>query len=148
MAQPKPDFRNMTPQQIRENISRLNREVCDLRKMTNQAGAKFAAGQLITMGAGIPATLAFPPLGLGILAAGTVHGMEKSIEASTLNAHLKQAESLRDQFKTVWRARPGRKFYDIDARVKRENKRRADARHKKMLKEAQRKYGRFGIKFD
>lgn len=148
MAQPKPDFRNMTPQQIRENISRLNREIRDLRKMTNQAGAKFATGQLITMGAGIPAILVFPPLGLGILAAGTVHGMEKSIEASTYNAQLRQAETLRAQFKTVWRARPGRKFHDIDARVKRENKRRADAQHKKMLKDVQRQYGRFGIKFD
>lgn len=148
MAQPKPDFRNMTPQQIRENISRLNREVRDLRKMTNQAGAKFAAGQLVTLGAGVPATLAFPPLGLGILAAGTVHGMEKSIQAATYKNALHDAETLRAQFKTVWRARPGRKFYDIDARVKRENKRRADAQHKKMLQEAQHKYGRFGIKFD
>lgn|GEM_PF-1663456 len=148
MAQAKPDFRNMTPLQIRENISRLNRDIRDLRKKTRQAGARFAAGQLITAGAGIPATLVFPPLGLGILAAGTVHGMEKTIEASTYNARLRDAETLRAQFKTVWRARPGRKFHDIDARVKREKKRRTDAQHKKMLKEAQRKYGHFGIKFD
>jgi len=148
MAQSKPDFRNVTPQQIRENISRLNLEIRDLRKKTRQASAKFAAGQLMTMGAGIPATLAFPPLGLGILAAGTAHGMEKSIEAGTYNRALREAETLRGQFKTVWRARPGRKFYDIDARVKRENNRRAEMARKKMLKEAERKYGHFGIKFD
>jgi len=148
MAQQKPDFRNMTPQQIRENISRLNNDIRDLRQKARAANAKFAAGQLITAGTAIPATLAFPPLALGILAAGAMHGMEKTVEIGSYNAQLRESETLRAQFKTVWRARPGRKFYDIDARVQRENKRRMEAERKKMMKKMQRKYGHFGFKFE
>jgi hypothetical protein len=36
------------------------------------------------------------------------------------------AQKLRAQFKAVWRARPGRPFRDIEARRRREEKRRKD----------------------
>lgn len=148
MANPKPDFKNMTPADIRQNISSLNREIRELRKAANESSKKLLAGQAATLGLGVPATIAFPPLGLGIWAAGTVHGMEKSIQTSVYRSQMAEAQTLRAQFKTVWRARPGRKFYDIDARVKRENDRRAEIARQKQIKKLNRKYGGFGFKFE
>lgn len=148
MARPKPDFKNMTPAEIRENISSLNREIRELRKAANESSKKLIAGQAATLGLGVPATIAFPPLGLGIWVAGTVHGMEKSIQTSVYRSQMVEAQTLRSQFKTVWRARPGRKFHDIDARVKRENERRAEKARQKEIKKLNRKYGGFGFKFE
>lgn len=141
MASRRPDFRNMTPDEIRKGISDLNREIRDLRKQANVATGKFFLGQAATVGVGVPATMIFPPLGLGIMAAGMIHGVEKSAENSALRIRLAEAERLRHSFKTVWRARPGRPFHDVDARNKREAERRADKQRQKILRDYGKKFG-------
>lgn len=142
MASKRPDFRNMTPDEIRKDISRLNGTIKTLRTEFNRVSGKFFAGQAASIGLGVPATIIVPPLGLGIMLAGMLHGTEKTMERGILGAQLAQAEKERQSLKTVWRARPGRKFYDIDKRVKRENTRRAEKERKKIM----RRYGgRFGL---
>jgi hypothetical protein len=148
MASKTPDFKNMTPEQMRENISALNREIRELRKLSGQAMGGFFKGQAVTLGLGVPATLVFPPLGAGIMAAGMVHGSQKTVESMVIRDRLAEAETLRHKFKTVWRARPGRKFLDIDARCKRENERKLAKQRQKMIDDAKRKYGRFGFGID
>lgn len=141
MTSKRPDFRNMTPDEIRQGISKLNREIRDLRQQMNRAAGKFYLGQAATVGVAVPAAMVFPPLGLGIMAAGMVHGLEKSAESAAARSRLAEAESLRHKFKTVWRARPGRPFHDIDARVKREADRRAENERRKILNQYRRKFG-------
>ena len=120
----------------------------EVGKADKESGKRLIAGTAATWGRGGPATIAFPPLGLGIWVAGTVHGMEKSIQTSVYRSQMVEAQTLRSQFKTVWRARPGRKFHDIAARVKRENDRRAEKARQKEIKKLNRKYGGFGFKFE
>jgi hypothetical protein len=141
MASRRPDFRNMTPEEIKQNISSLNRDIRVLREQVNRTTGKFFLGQAAAVGVGVPATLIFPPLGLGIMAAGMIHGVEKSAENSVQRAQLAEAESLRKSFKAVWRARPGRPFRDVDARGKREAERRADKEREKIIKQYNRKFG-------
>ncbi|MDP2207004.1 MAG: hypothetical protein Q8K65_11940 [Alphaproteobacteria bacterium] len=141
MASRRPDFRNMTPDEIKKGISSLNRDIRALRAQVNRTTGKFFIGQAATVGVGVPATLIFPPLGLGIMAAGMIHGVEKSAESSVQRAQLAEAESLRKSFKAVWRARPGRPFRDVDARNKREAERRADKERNKILNQYNRKFG-------
>lgn len=141
MASNRPDFKNMDPADIRRGISELNREISDLRKQMNKTAGKFLIGQATAVGIGVPATMIFPPLGLGIMAAGMLHGTEKSAEASIIRHRLSEAESLRSSFKTVWRARPGRPFRDIDARNRREFNRRAEKEREKIMKQYGKKFG-------
>lgn len=141
MTQRRPDFKNMTPDDLRRGISELNRNIRDLRKQMNVTTGKFFLGQTAALGAAVPAAMVFPPLAAGILAAGMIHGAEKSAETSIQRARLSEAESLRQQFKTVWRARPGRPFHDIDARVRRENTRRAEKERKKIMRQYGKRFG-------
>ena len=141
MTQRRPDFKNMTPADLRRGISELNRDIRDLRKQMNITTGKFFIGQTAALGAAVPAAMVFPPLAFGIMAAGIIHGAEKSAETSIQRARLSEAESLRHQFKTVWRARPGRPFHDIDARVRRENTRRAEKERKKIMRQYGKRFG-------
>jgi len=141
MASRRPDFKNMDSADIRRGISDLNRDIRDLRKQMNKATGKFFLGQAAAVGVGVPATMLFPPLGLGIMAAGMLHGTEKTAETSILRARLAEAESLRASFKTVWRARPGRPFHDIDARNRRESERRAQKERDKILRQYGKRFG-------
>jgi len=141
MASRRPDFRNMTPDEIKQGISSLNRDIRALRQQMNKTTGKFFLGQAAAVGVGVPATMLFPPLGLGIMAAGLVHGAEKTAESSIQRARLAEAESLRKSFKTVWRARPGRPFHDVDARARREAERRADKERQKIINQYNRKFG-------
>lgn len=141
MASRRPDFRNMTPDEIKQGISSLNRDIRSLREQVSRTTGKFFLGQAAAVGVGVPATMIFPPLGLGIMAVGMIHGVEKSAESSVQRARLAEAESLRKSFKAVWRARPGRPFRDVDARNKREAERRADKEREKILRQYNRKFG-------
>lgn len=141
MPDRRPDFKNMTPADIRRGISALNGDIRDLRKQMNITTGKFLLGQTAALGAAVPAAIVFPPLALGIMAAGMIHGVEKSAETSIQRVRLAEAESLRQQFKTVWRARPGRPFHDIDARVRRENTRRAEKERKKIMRQYGKRFG-------
>lgn len=141
MPDRRPDFKNMTPADIRRGISDLNRDIRDLRRQMNITTGKFFAGQTVALGAAVPAAMVFPPLALGIMAAGMIHGAEKSAETSVMRARLANAESLRQQFKTVWRARPGRPFHDIDVRVRRESTRRAEKERKKIMRQYGKRFG-------
>lgn len=142
MSERRPDFKNMTPDDIRSGISKLNTQIGDLRKKMNLAAGKMLIGQTLAMGAVIPAAMVFPPLAAGVAAAGMLHGVEKSTEGAILRREFNKAVELRQKYKTVWRARPGRTFYDVDKRIQRENDRRAEKQRKKIIKQ----YGwRFGI---
>lgn len=143
MPAPRPDFRTMTPDDLRRGISDLNGQSRRLRDEMNRVAGRFALGQMATVGAAGAAMAVFPPLAAGVIAAGLMHGVDQSAQSAVLRARLAEVESLRKSFKTVWRARPGRRFYDIDARGRRESARRAEKRRQQILQEYKRKFGRF-----
>jgi hypothetical protein len=119
----KPDFSKMTEDDIRENISRLNRAI---RVETAKAGTLkkrfwIASG---ASAAGIVAlTVVLPPV--GIFAAGAAAaacGAGGGYLADRLD-NLAEMKKRRAAFKTVWRARAGRPYRDVQGRLRQWKKR-------------------------
>lgn len=120
----KPDFRHLTLAEIKDHIGRLNRDISMMRaayQETNAHGAKV-------MGAGVAGAVVLggivPPLGVGILAGMTGFGIEKSAEQRKFARDIEELQTLRAAFKRVYRARPGQKNFDIQARRFREERRK------------------------
>lgn len=120
-----PDFRKMSPDEIKENISALNKLIRD----TKRAHAKNQKVFFALSGAGVAGTAAavvfFPPA-LIFMAAFTGAAMgESGARAASTSQVLAYAEETRDRLKTLYRARPGRKQFNLAARRARETERRA-----------------------
>ena len=116
----KPDFRNMTLQEIRKNISDLNETIKKLNEEESIVQNELLAGQTFILAVTIPAALIFPPLALSGIFAGAAHGAGKTRQGMEIIEERREVKALRAKFKTVWRARPGRKQYDLTARRERE----------------------------
>jgi hypothetical protein len=120
-----PDFRHMTPAEIKDAISTLNPLIRDLKRFIDSGHSKYLAGwkegtaasqkmaKLLPMHASIVNRLAEMPVrGNGEGVRGLV-GLAYPIRDD--------AEELRKKYKTVWRARPGRRQFDLSKRIGREN---------------------------
>lgn len=135
MTQRTPDFRKMTEDDLRNGISELNKVIKPLRALEKKRDKVFWGtwGASTLTVAGI--SVVFPPVALLAFSTGMLVTMDKTVRASEIWEMRDQAESLRAKFKAVYRARPGRKQFDIDARRTREAERKK-----------QKKWFRFGGK--
>lgn len=120
-----PDFRSMTAAEIKDAISTLNPLIRDLNRFIDSGHSKYLASwkegtaasqkmaKLLPAHAGIVNRLAEMPVrGNGEAVRGIV-GLAYPIRDD--------AEELRKKYKTVWRARPGRKQFNLSQRIGREN---------------------------
>jgi hypothetical protein len=123
-----PDFRSMSPAEMKDAISTLNPLIRDLRRYVDSGHSKYLAAwkegtaasqkmaQLLPSHAGIVNRLAeIPTRGNGEGVRGLV-GLAYPI--------IDDAVELRKKYKTVWRARPGRKQFNLSKRIGRENVRK------------------------
>ena len=123
-----PDFRRMTVAEMKDAISTLNPLIRDLRRFIDTGHSKYLAAwkegtaasqkmtQLLPSHAAIVNRLAEMSLrGNGEGARGLV-GLAYPV--------LEDATDLRKKYKTVWRARPGRKQFNLSRRIGRENVRK------------------------
>src|SRR3954464_1882733 len=115
-----PDFRQMTVEDLREGITALNKIIKELKDFQQKQNKRFN----VSMGLGTAATaavaLAFPPAALLVGATALMVSIDPAAGATVGQMALKNAETLRQKFKTVYRARPGRSFHDVAARRKKE----------------------------
>ena len=125
-----PDFRKMTTHEIKENISDLNRKIVSLRREEQSAHEEYMLGVGLGSVGAMAAAIFVPPAVFIIAAGGGIALMEKAIDNRELSAKLRAHENLRTQFKKVYKSRPGRKQFDLAARRKREDIRRANAPRK------------------
>jgi hypothetical protein len=119
-----PDFKNMKLQEIRDNISGLNREITQTVKAEIEAGNRFLAGEGFLLAVALPVTIIFPPAIFAGVMVGAAYGAEAMAETKELQKKRMEQEALREKFKLVWRARPGRRQFDLNARRTREAARR------------------------
>jgi hypothetical protein len=119
------DFRDMTIQDLRRNISAFNRNIAALRGKAEKQTKKFFWGEAAALGALVPAALVAPPVAAGVTAFGLAYGAGAMAQDIVIAKRLSDVKTLRDQFKTVYRARPGRPFRDFEARARREKARNA-----------------------
>lgn len=112
------DFRSMSLEEIRAGISKLNRDIKALRQAEEQVDVRFFAGQGIAISLTFVSSIVFPPAALISTAFGVVDGMSKMPVMAIMTAKRKECVELRRQFKEVYRARPGRKYFNPDARKK------------------------------
>ena len=131
-----PDFRKMTLNEIRENISDLNRKIVSLRRDEQSAHEEYMLGVGLGSAGAFAAALFVPPAAIAVAAGSGIILIEKAMDNRELSAKLAAHENLRAQFKKVYRARPGRKQFDLAARREREALRRANAPRK-----VRRRYG-------
>ena len=133
-----PDFRKMTLNEIRENISDLNRKIVSLRRDEQSAHETYMLGVGLSSAGAFAAALFVPPVAFAVAAGSGIMLFEKAMDNRELSAKLAAHENLRAQFKKVYRARPGRKQFDLAARRAREDIRRANAPRK-----IRRRYGEY-----
>lgn len=123
-----PDFKNMTIRQMREDMTALNHLIKELKAIEKDNTKKFA----LTWGAGTLATAAvtafFPPAAFLVLTTSTMMNVDPMARTMMARDMLRKAEDLRERYKIVWRARPGRAFHDVAARNKREVERKKQNR--------------------
>ncbi len=123
-----PDFKNMTIRQMREDMTALNHLIKELKAIEKDNTKKFA----LTWGAGTLATAAvtliFPPAAFMVLSTSTMLNVDPLARSMMARQMLHKAEDLRERYKIVWRARPGRAFHDVAARNKREAERKKQNR--------------------
>lgn len=119
-----PDFRQMSASDLRAGVMVLSELVRDLKRFQDSGDPRhlrlWAEG---TKGAEA-ASRFFPSAALVTSMAG-LPGPVGREGALLLGRNLvSEAERLQRSYKDIWRARPGRQFRDIAARVKREEQRR------------------------
>ncbi len=124
MAKKTPDFRHMTPDDLREGIAVLNKTIKKLRAFQGQQNRRFV---LTTGGGAVAAAIAaiiFPPAG-AVVAMGTLLlNMDPATASAVSGLVLDDAIDLRAKFKEVYRARPGRAFHDVAGRIEKEKARK------------------------
>ena len=123
-----PDFKNMTIKQMSEDMTALNHLIKELKAIKEDNTKKFA----LTWGVGTLATaavtLVFPPAAFMVLSTSTMMNIDPMARTMMARDMLHKAEELRERYKIVWRARPGRAFHDVAARNKREAARKKRSR--------------------
>lgn len=125
-----PDFRRMSPDEIKDNISALNKFICDIKKANSKNQKVFFALSGVGV-AGTAAAVVFFPPALIFMAAFTGAAMgESGARAANTSQVLAYAEDTRRKLKTLYRARPGRKQFNLAARRAREVARVAEERRK------------------
>lgn len=124
MGKNTPDFRKMSPDQIRDNISQLNKLISWLRQDYTQKKKGFVKAYGVTTVGAVTVATAFPALALLAFTFPLVATLETSVEAQIVGDTLREAEKLRSRFKEVYRARPGRRQFNLAARREREKNRK------------------------
>ncbi|MEZ0259624.1 MAG: hypothetical protein ACAH80_01355 [Alphaproteobacteria bacterium] len=123
---PNPDFRRMTVDEMKQAIGTLSPLIRDLRRFARDGHAKHiarwkegtreaAAMMKLLPSAALVMRIAEMPMRNGQVERGLV-GLTYPI--------IDEAVELRAKYKTVWRARPGRKQFDLSKRIGRENVRK------------------------
>lgn len=130
MAIETPDFRKMTPQDLRDGTTALNKIIKAMRNYKHENDKRLIVGGSAGAMGALVAGLMFPPAALIVAAGATIINMPSIAGSSAGAAVLKDAVELRRKFKEVWRARPGRPFRDVAARIKRTEERRKLAKKK------------------
>lgn len=124
LAELNPDFRQMTIDDLREGITALNKIIKELKDFQQKQNKRFN----VSLGLGTAATaavaLAFPPAALMVAATSLMVSIDPAAGATVGQMALNNAQELRQKFKTVYRARPGRSFHDVAARRKKEAERK------------------------
>lgn len=125
MSLHKPDFRKLPLRDVVESISALNTLIVQLRpierfqRLAPWAGGRFVAARLIE------SKLDLPPAHLPFMEGVTKEHLERMIRDGRADALLFECERMRDAFKQVYRARPGRKQFNLAARRVREDEKDA-----------------------
>jgi hypothetical protein len=117
-----PDFRQMTPAQLREGITTLNFLVRDLKRF--QASGDTAHLALWREGTKEAARAAavLPSAGLVTRLADMPDPIDERGAYLLGRGLVSEAEVLRKKYKGVWRGRPRDSFRDVSARMKRKPK--------------------------
>ena len=114
-----PDFRQMTPDELRQGLTTLNFLVRDLKRFQSSGLPKcLSEWREGTRGAALAAAV-LPSAGLVTRLAdmpGPIDGLGAQMLGKQLVA---EAEALRQKYKGVWRGRPRDKFLDANVRLKR-----------------------------
>ncbi len=119
-----PDFRKLSPEQIRDEISQLNKLIAFLHVRHKEKKRDFYTGWGIGGVGAVAMTAAFPPIAFLAFTMPVMMTLDASLQAQIVRDTLVRAESLRAQFKEVYRARPGRKQFNLAARRTREENRK------------------------
>ena len=125
---PVPDFKNMTRDEMRADLSALNGLIKQLKIAQSREDKRVA----VTYGTGVLATaittMVFPPAAIIMLATSSAMNVDPMAKALLLRQVLRDAEEMRKRYKIVYRARPGRKQFNIAARRQREIERKKQNR--------------------
>ncbi len=115
-----PDFRKMTLEEIKQGISDLNKFLVEAKKIQSGQRKSF----YWVTGAGVAgatgAALLFPPALMFFAAFTGAAAGESGARMAAGSRIIGDAEKLRTQLKTLYRARPGRKQFNLAARRQRE----------------------------
>jgi hypothetical protein len=119
-----PDFRQMSASDLRTGVMVLSELVRDLKRFRDTGDTRHL--RLWAEGTkGAEAASRFFPSAALVMRIGGMPGPFPREAAMLLGRNLvSDAEKLQRSYKDIWRARPGRAFHDIAARVKREERRR------------------------
>jgi hypothetical protein len=113
-----PDFRHMTPEEMRRNLTVLNFLVRDLKRFQ----AKGDTRHLALWREGTPeaerAAAVLPSAGLVTRLADMPGLMDERGAYLIGRTLISEAETLRKKYKDVWRGRPRESFRDVSARRK------------------------------
>jgi hypothetical protein len=114
-----PDFRHMTPQDLRRGLTTLNALVRDLKRFHRTGQPRCLAEWREGTPGAAQAAAVLPSAGLVTRLAELPVPLE-AIGTSLLGRDLvTEAETLRKKYKDVWRARPRETVRDISSRLKR-----------------------------
>jgi len=125
---PVPDFKNMTPQELREGLSALNGLIKELKIAQSREDKRVAVTYSTGMLATAITTIVFPPAAVIMLATSSAMNVDPMAKALLLRQVLRDAEDMRKRYKIVYRARPGRKQFNLAARRVREIERKKQNR--------------------
>lgn len=114
-----PDFRQMTPQELRQGLTTLNALVRDLKRFHRTGQPRCLAEWREGTPGAAQAAAVLPSAGLVIRLAELPVPLEAFGSNILSRDLLAEAETLRKKYKDVWRARPRETVRDFSARLKR-----------------------------
>lgn len=115
-----PDFRQMTPDELRRGITTLNFLVRDLKRFQQSGQTGFLRDWREGTQAAADAATVLPSAALVTRLADMPGEMDKTGAYLLGRTLVAEAENLRRQYKDVWRGRPRTRFHDVAARRSRE----------------------------
>lgn len=129
MPLPTPDFRKMSIEEIKHNISQLNTVVRELSDFFKGSKKQLYLIGGIGTAAAMGGAVAFPPAAPLLAFCAAVMAAEGTAQSAVAKKLLEDSVELRAKFKAVYRARPGRKQFNLAARKKREADRPVKVRY-------------------